>query len=83
MDWQAWGENAGICSKSDRHKDDKISRQGLGENCVRGNYGSAGAKKEIWVASPYFPAFFCNLGLVFSNVLCYNSKRCYVRVTEK
>ena len=77
------GERCAVDSLSDGHKDDKISRQGLGENCVRGNYGSAGAKKEIWVASPYFPAFFCNLGLVFSDVLCYNFMRRYVCVTEK
>lgn len=33
--------------------------------------------------TPVFFWNFYNLGLVFSNVLCYNSKRCYVRVTEK
>lgn len=48
MDWQAWGENAGICSKN----------------------------------IPYF-LDFCNLGLVFLCVLCYNFMRRYVRVTEK
>ncbi len=49
-----------------------------------GRYGSLRLEKiKENRKTPVFFWNFYNLGLVFSNVLCYNSKRCYVRVTEK